>query len=153
MKFRLGIVTLITTVLISISMTVKVSASRLGTSNFKNLSIKDGLSSNNITTIFQDSKGYMWIGTSDGLNRYDEEYFKTYNCDINNENSLSSTYITALKEDSYGNIWIGTDNGLDILDVNTDEVFRFRDKELEKYNLGGIKITSLLHSNYEDNTM
>ena len=97
--------------------------------------------------------GLLWIGTSDGLNRYDGEYIKIYNCDINYENSLSSTYITALSEDDYGNIWIGTDRGLDILNKDTGQVIRLNDIESDNHNLGGLEITSLLYSEHEDNIM
>ena len=148
------IVTIISCILISISsMTIKVSASELSDAKYEKLSIDEGLSNENVTTIFQDSKGYMWIGTSDGLNRYDGEYIKIYNCDINYENSLSSTYITALSEDDYGNIWIGTDRGLDILNKDTGQVIRLNDIESDNHNLGGLEITSLLYSEHEDNIM
>ena len=94
----------------------------------------------------------MWIGTKDGLNRYDGERIKIYNCNFKDKNTLSSTYITDIEEDSYGNIWIATDHGLDFLLRDTDTVIRIRDTE-DKYNLGDLKITSLLKSSYEKNIM
>ena len=95
----------------------------------------------------------MWIGTIDGLNRYDGERIKIYNCNIYDDNSLSSTYINAIEEDSEGNIWIGTESGLDILDRETDTIIRMKDLENDEFKLGKLKITSLLNSNYEKDIM
>lgn len=153
MRLKLTICILLACILINTLMTIKVSANELSSEIFEVLSIDDGLSSENITTIFQDSKGYMWIGTSNGLNRYDGEYIKVYNCDINNKNSLSSTYITDLAEDDDGNIWVGTSNGLDVLNRDKDEVIRLKDIYKYKNQLGNLKITSLLYSKYEENIM
>lgn len=70
--------------------------------------ISDGLSSNSITVVFQDSKGFIWIGTDDGLNRYDGTTFEIYRHITTDDTSISGNYIISLAEDNDGNIWIGT---------------------------------------------
>lgn len=136
MKNKLAIIIGVICFLIIISAPIRVLASEVSKINFEKLSVDEDLSNENVTSIFQDRKGYIWIGTFDGLNRYDGENIKVYNCDINNENTLSSTYITALEEDDCGNMWIGTDHGLDILNKDTDKVIRLRYMEHDKYRLG-----------------
>ena len=153
MKLKLLIVILIISLLVNTITPIKVSAETLKHENFESLSIDEGLSNEYVTTIFQDSMGYMWIGTIDGLNRYDGERIKIYTSSKEDSNALSSTYINAVEEDSMGNIWIATDNGLDILVRDTDTVIRMKDQEVDEYNLGRLNITSLLKSTYEDNIM
>lgn len=153
MRSKFLIFILLTFVIINTLIPIKVSAEMVKKEDFIKLSIDEGLSNEYVTTIFQDSKGYMWIGTIDGLNRYDGERIKIYNCDYENKNSLSSTYIVDIEEDLYGNIWIATDHGLDFLIRDTDNVVRMKDISSDKYNLGDLKITSLLKSSYDDSIM
>jgi ligand-binding sensor domain-containing protein len=63
----------------------------------------------------KDRNGFMWIGTMDGLNRYDGYTIKKYHTNKHDINSLSDNTIEALAEDSLGRIWIGTDDGLNVL--------------------------------------
>lgn len=143
MKFKVLIVFIFFNILISI----KPHAEVLIRNNFEKVSIDEGLSNNYITCILQDSKGYMWIGTEDGLNRYDGKIIKVYNCNNKSKNSLSSTYITDLIEDIHGNIWIGTDDGLDILLTDTDTIISINDLK-DGWNL---RVNSLLRSKYDEN--
>ncbi|MEG2788544.1 MAG: two-component regulator propeller domain-containing protein [Romboutsia sp.] len=111
--------------------------------NFQKVSVEDGLSSTDITCIYQDNEGYIWIGTSDGLNKYDGNEIETYKHDIKNKKTLSSTYISNIEEDSKGNLWIGTDSGLNILNKRTNEIMRIGlDKTVEK-KLSHFNITSI----------
>jgi len=71
----------------------------------------NGLSDNDINCFLQDRQGFMWIGTNDGLNRYDGYNFKVYKPDALSKFSLSSVQINCLYEDKSGLIWIGTANG------------------------------------------
>lgn len=82
----------------------------------KFLDISDGLSNNSVTTIYQDSDGFMWFGTYDGLNRYDGYDFKVYRNNINNKNSLSFNTIYVIEGDSKKNIWVGGANGACVFD-------------------------------------
>ncbi|GIM28522.1 hybrid sensor histidine kinase/response regulator [Clostridium polyendosporum] len=91
---------------------------------FKNITIEDGLSQSSVGVIFQDSKGYMWFGTSDGLNRYDGHEFKVYKYKLDDDNSITSNCIGAVIEDKDGFLWIGTSKGLNKLDTNTDKITR-----------------------------
>ncbi len=79
---------------------------------FKNISNRDGLSHSTVFTTIQDSTGYMWFGTQDGLNRYDGYEFKSFRPDPENPNTLSSNYIRSLFVDSKGILWIGGDKGI-----------------------------------------
>lgn len=74
--------------------------------SYTSYTTKDGLPSNTITTIFQDSKGYIWIGTNNGLARYDGAEFTKYST----SNGLSNNWITTITESPFepGTIWIGT---------------------------------------------
>ncbi len=82
------------------------------TISFDNLSVKNGLSSNLVQCLLQDSRGFIWAGTANGLNRYDGIVFKKYMPDPANANSVAGNHINNLCEDNNGNIWIGTRNGL-----------------------------------------
>lgn len=78
---------------------------------FDHITIEDGLSQSTIQAILQDSKGFMWFGTEDGLNRYDGYEFTVFKTVAGNPNSLSDNNINALFEDSKQRIWIGTQSG------------------------------------------
>jgi len=75
------------------------------------LSVDDGLSQNEVTSILQDKYGFMWFGTRGGLNRYDGYVFKHYKPGTDKESSLSNPSIERLYQDKEGNIWIGTKSG------------------------------------------
>src|SRR5688572_22564787 len=75
---------------------------------FRNFSVNDGLSHNFVRCFLQDSRGFMWIATIDGLNKFDGYTFKTYKVKHDDTTSLSSNNVSALTEDLYGNIWAGT---------------------------------------------
>ncbi len=83
------------------------------------LTISDGLAHNGVTCILEDSKGYLWIGTYDGINVYNGYELITYKNTIYNQ-VLASNRVRSLAEDSKGNIWIGTDEGVSIYDYETE---------------------------------
>lgn len=78
---------------------------------FNHLTIGDGLSNNAINAIIQNREGFIWVGTDDGLNRYDGYSFKTYRHILKDSSSISDNGIWCLLEDRSGFIWIGTKNG------------------------------------------
>lgn len=84
--------------------------------NFKRITIDDGLSQTTVEYIYQDSDGYMWFGTDDGLNKYDGINFEVYKYKGEDENSISGNIIVAIIEDNDGYLWIGTTTGLNKLD-------------------------------------
>src|SRR5690606_16574928 len=81
---------------------------------FSRLSIDEGLSQNTVLAVLQDQTGFTWVGTEDGLNRYDGYEFVHYKHDPNDRNSITNNQINTLYEDTEGRIWIGTAGGLDV---------------------------------------
>lgn len=103
--------------------------------NFKRITIEDGLSQTTVEYIYQDSDGYMWFGTDDGLNKYDGINFEVYKYKGEDENSISGNIIVAIIEDNDGYIWVGSnDEGVNIIDRSNDKVYRL-DKEGELNSL------------------
>ncbi|MEN8118018.1 MAG: two-component regulator propeller domain-containing protein, partial [Bacteroidota bacterium] len=80
--------------------------------NFTTWSIDDGLSQSVVNCIFQDSRGYIWMGTQNGLDRFDGENFILYRYDPTDSGSISNNWIYSISEDKEGNLWIGTKGGL-----------------------------------------
>ena len=93
--------------------------------NFQSMTIDDGLSQSLAEYIYQDSYGYIWIGTSDGLNRYNGSEFKIYKNSKSNENTISNNVITSLVEDNSKNLWIGTYSGLNKMNLVTGDITRY----------------------------
>ena len=99
---------------------------------FKNLSIRNGLSQNTVNAILQDRKGFIWLGTKDGLNRYDGLSFRKFKHDAANPRSIGNSFITSLYEDFNGNIWVGTDAGVYIYYPEKEAFEEFDCQSLEK---------------------
>lgn len=108
---------------------------------FKSLIAEQSLSQLTVSSIFQDSKGFLWFGTLDGLNRYDGYNIKVFRSTDNEPHSISSNHINAITEDSLGYLWIGTDNGLNRYCRKSGEFISFfKDNETE-YNISHDKVS------------
>ncbi len=79
---------------------------------FEQFTTERGLSQSRVNCIVQDKRGFIWIGTNDGLNRFDGYTFTVYRYDAQNPNTIPSDIIQALHCDRNGTLWIGTPNGL-----------------------------------------
>lgn len=94
------------------------------------LGVEDGLSQLSVLIIYQDSEGYLWFGTRDGVNKYNGYEFTIYRNEVNNPESLSDGYIQGIAEDKYKNIWVATQNGLNCIERQTGKVIRFYPKDI-----------------------
>ena len=83
---------------------------------FARLDIQQGLSQTTVTALAQDNTGNIWIGTQNGLNRYDGFAVTVFRPDAKLSHSLSDNFVTALQVDQHGVIWVGTLNGLNRFD-------------------------------------
>ncbi|MCB0285622.1 MAG: hypothetical protein KDE57_03125, partial [Calditrichaeota bacterium] len=111
---------------------------------FEHLGVDQGLSHNSGLCIQQDSHGFIWIGTQNGLNRYDGYTFKKYFHEPNDSTSLSDSYINSLFLDSRGDIWVGTNKGgLNRYDRNNDRFQRFQNDPDEPNSIGEGSVTQI----------
>nr|WP_321408583.1 two-component regulator propeller domain-containing protein [uncultured Carboxylicivirga sp.] len=76
--------------------------------SFLRLSARDGLVNNQVTCLFEDSKGFIWIGTTSGLSRFDGNHFVNFSHDRNDSTTIGDNYITSIQEDKEGMLWIET---------------------------------------------
>ena len=90
--------------------------------NFKRITTEDGLSQTTVEYMHQDNQGYVWIGTDDGLNKYNGNKFEVYRYRENMLNSISGNYVPAINEDNSGNLWVGTATGLNKINLKTNEI-------------------------------
>lgn len=103
---------------------------------FDHLTAAQGLSSDSVFRIMQDRRGFIWIGTANGLNRYDGLECIHYKRRIGDEASLSHNYIRALFEDSQGNLWVGTYEGLNRLDRRGGRFIQYTHSPTRRQGLG-----------------
>lgn len=92
---------------------------------FEHFGTREGLSQINVNCIIQDSRGFMWIGSRNGLNRYDGYKFTTFRADPKDITTLSNNMISDLVEDRDGNIWVATQSGLDMYQRNKGTFVRY----------------------------
>ena len=89
---------------------------------FSTINSNQGLSHNKVNVFLRDKKGFIWIGTADGLNRFDGYSFKTFTNDPEDPTSIRSNTISNLGEDYDGNLWIGAGIYLDIFNPETETI-------------------------------
>jgi signal transduction histidine kinase/ligand-binding sensor domain-containing protein len=95
---------------------------------FEHLTVESGLSSNFVQSVLKDSRGFLWFGTQDGLNRYDGAGFRVYRHDPEDPSSLPSSVAGVLFEDSRKRLWVGSgwgNAGLSLYDRGRDSFVRF----------------------------
>ncbi len=113
---------------------------------FDRISMEHGLSENVILCIAQDIRGFLWIGTQAGLNRYDGNSIRIFKNEMSDPRSLSNGYIAALCSDKKGNLWVGTAQGLDRYDRANENFVHYRHDPKKPNSLSSDNITCL----YED---
>src|SRR5687767_12353551 len=116
---------------------------------FRRLSIEEGLSQSTVTSILNDSDGYMWFGTRDGLNRYDGNKITIFRHDPTDSTSISSSEINSIFEDKRGDLWILTTKGIDRFNRQI-ETFVHYDAKKGKTKKRNINVTDLLQDKRGD---
>lgn len=112
--------------------------------SFTHFSLDQGLSQSVAEALLQDSQGFLWIATQDGLNRYDGYTFKVFKHDPDDPTSLSDNYLYALAEDANGAIWVASSNGLNRYDPLSGRFTRFYHDPDDPDSLSGSNISALL---------
>ena len=104
--------------------------------HFTHFGTAEGLSELNPNCLLQDSRGFIWIGTADGLNRYDGYKFKIFRNDAKDITSIANNYVQDIIEDKEGNIWAATiGGGLNKFDRNTNRFHRYLHNEKDKSSI------------------
>ncbi|MEO6456619.1 MAG: two-component regulator propeller domain-containing protein, partial [Ginsengibacter sp.] len=115
---------------------------------FEHLQTDAGLSQSNVISILQDSRGFMWFGTRDGLNKYDGYKFTVYKNDPKNKNSISNSYIPEIIESKNGDLWIATwGGGLNKFDRKKGIFISYKNDAKNQNSISGNFITSLKEDN------
>lgn len=111
---------------------------------FKQLNIEDGLSQSRISAIVQDSKGFIWIGTEDGLNRYDGYEFRIFTFDPKDSNSIANNVIFSLAAGDSGNLWIGTSfAGLNMYDAKSGKFTAYRHDPNDPHSISSNRVNDI----------
>jgi two-component system sensor histidine kinase ChiS len=107
-------------------LTFQVIFAQINNQKFYQLTRNSGLSQSTVNCIAEDSVGYMWLGTNEGLNKFDGYRFTYYKYDPMNENSIGLGRVRTLFVDSKGRLWIGTDqSGLYLYLAEKDNFIRY----------------------------
>jgi ligand-binding sensor domain-containing protein len=111
---------------------------------FEHITIDDGLSQSRVRCLYQDSRGFMWVGTHEGLNKFDGYDFTIYLKDSDSEGNISGNIIRCIFEDSKDNLWIGTfTNGLNRYDRASNKFFHYNQNSDSLVQLSGNTINSI----------
>jgi ligand-binding sensor domain-containing protein/signal transduction histidine kinase/DNA-binding response OmpR family regulator len=111
--------------------------------SFKHIQNEQGLSNSTIECIFQDSRGFLWFGTRDGLNRYDGYQLTVYRYDAKLPGSISDNFIKTIEEDSNKVLWVGTSNGLNRFDAATQQFTRYKHDAANAHSLPHNQVNTL----------
>ena len=109
---------------------------------FDHLTTKEGLSQDIVTSIVQDSRGFMWFGTEDGLNLYDGYSIRIYKYNPFDSTSVGSNAVVALLVDTHGRLWISA-GGLNLYDEKTDSFIRFLHSATDPHSLPNNHVAAL----------
>ncbi|MEJ2104961.1 MAG: two-component regulator propeller domain-containing protein, partial [Ignavibacteriaceae bacterium] len=106
---------------------------------FEDISIPEGLSNSSVNYIFQDSNGYLWVSTNDGLNRYDGNNIKVFKNDPNDSTTIPTNDCYAIAEDADGYIWVGVSN-------NSIAKYDPKNEAFHSYHLATASLTKISYA-------
>ncbi len=119
---------------------------------FEKLTTANGLSNNKVNCILQDKRGFIWVGTDDGLNRYDGKNFLTFRNDPRNGSSVSGNIITDILECNDGTLWISTaDGGISKYDYRLSPQNQFKQYRRRQNDSSSIPVNSINRLLQDDN--
>ncbi len=116
---------------------------------FESITINDGLSLSSVYCVFKDSKGFMWFGTEDGLNRFDGKNFKIFRANPYDTNSISYKWIESVFEDSNSNLWFGSKGGLTFYNPVTEKFIQYKQNKSGYNRISNDTITTIFQTNKE----
>jgi two-component system, sensor histidine kinase ChiS len=114
-----------------------------GPADFQYVGVEQGLSHARVACVVQDKIGFLWIGTAEGLNRYDGQEFRTYRHVDKDNNSLANDAIWDLCVDAEGFLWVATGAGLDRIDPKTNELKHYVHADNDPKSLGDNRLRTL----------
>ncbi len=130
---------------------MKLAYSQKNYIQFQHLDINAGISQNHILCILQDSRGFMWFGTRDGLNKYDGYQFTIYRHDAKDSNSISNDFISSIIEDSKGFIWVATrGGGLNRYDRTKNNFTRYLNNPSNKNSIASNLVDGLAKDDHDN---
>lgn len=118
---------------------------------FEHFSVEHGLSQSQVTAVIQDSSGFMWFGTEDGLNKFDGYEFTIYKHDFADPTSISNNQIHTICETHHGHattLWVGTDNGLNSFDNNKEQFIRYHHEPGNPNTLSSNTINAMIEDRF-----
>ncbi len=111
---------------------------------FRAFGVGEGLSQATVRSMAQDTRGFVWFGTQDGLNRFDGRVFQVFRHDPTDPDSLSDNYIVALAADNHGGLWIATQSGgLNHLDPISGRMIRYQSRSDDAHSLASNFLASV----------
>lgn len=113
---------------------------------FSNLDSNQGLSSNSVSGIVQDAHGFVWIGTTDGLDRYDGYEVRSYRVVPGNSRSLAHNTVSSLFVDKRKRLWVGTLNGIHRYVSESDDFERYALNQVRRNSVSFYRINSIIES-------
>ena len=128
---------LLTLLLLVCSLAADAGKTAIPDMKFRRLDTRDGLSNAQLNYLFQDSKGYVWIGTSYGLNRYDGYRFRTFYSNAHDTLTLRSNYVDMIWEDIDGKLWLKQGMNYSLFDPVTEKTVRNPSPMLAKLGITG----------------
>ncbi|MCX6566207.1 MAG: response regulator [Candidatus Aminicenantes bacterium] len=142
MKTKIRVLMILPVLLGFLALTASGAAVRTAGLQFGHLTILDGMSQGSAMAIVQDERGFLWIGTEDGLNRYDGYNFKIYRPSAES-NTISDSLVNTLFLDSQKTLWIGTMKGLNRYNQDRDDFTQFHANPGNPKSLSHNNITSI----------
>lgn len=127
---------LLATLIIATS-TVSVLAGRLPDAKFRRLDTRDGLSNSQVNCVLRDSRGFVWMGTSYGLNRYDGYRFKTFYANMRDTTTMRDNVVSQIFEAYDGKLWLQLGMNYCVYDPVTERFERNVNRELSKFGIEG----------------
>ena len=126
-----------TTLILTLLLWLSSAFSAVPDLKFRRLDTRDGLSNQQTNCILRDSKGFVWVGTPYGLNRYDGYRVKTYYSDMRDTTTLRTNFVDGIQEDADGRLWLKQGIGYTIFDPVTERCDRHPEVVLEEMGISG----------------